>query len=169
LGFDKSGYLFFSPYGEGISDIDGFFSDMGANEHRLRDNSAAKKAAIDVYSKLIRFVTLVLNGKKFECAEDVKTKKIKTGKKKKGYYNSFTRVYLDKPSAKYSGVNINKIEWKQASHVRGHWRKIDSSAIGKDSLGNYSVVGKTWVLPHIKNKHLPLLPQARCVNYANRR
>lgn len=40
------------------------------------------------------------------------------------------------------------IDWSHRWEVMGHWRK--TSGIGKNRSGDYSMVGFTWVVPHVK-------------------
>lgn len=62
-------------------------------------------------------------------------------------------IYIN-PSRKNEESSILKtpfsITWSHAFWVMGHWRAI--SGVGKDRNGVYQVNGKTWVVPHIKNK-----------------
>lgn len=47
-----------------------------------------------------------------------------------------------------SGESFNKIDWKHSWSVVGHWRKIKK--LGKNRVGEYCEVGRTWVNPSIK-------------------
>lgn len=48
--------------------------------------------------------------------------------------------------------SFSKLQPTHAFRVRGHWRRIDIQAIGKDRDGNYHIPGFTWVVDHIKGK-----------------
>lgn len=54
------------------------------------------------------------------------------------------------------------IDWTHRFAVRGHWRVTPH--IGKNSAGEYTEVGRTWVKHHIRGpEHLPLVNKTRLV------
>lgn len=50
----------------------------------------------------------------------------------------------------YNIKPVTKLEYSHAFKVRGHWRKISETSIGKDRSGQYTVKGSTWVIDYIK-------------------
>lgn len=61
-------------------------------------------------------------------------------------------IYIRPSSNSESSVGNALVNWSHAFWVMGHWRDI--SGIGKDRNGEYGVIGKTWVIPHVKNAEL---------------
>lgn len=59
-------------------------------------------------------------------------------------------VYIRQSKKVEPSGNTSEINWSHKFEVRGHWRKISSNSIGRDSLGRSIFVGKTWVKNHIK-------------------
>jgi hypothetical protein len=61
-------------------------------------------------------------------------------------------------------VSSAPIDWSHRWFVRGHWRKIEENALGKDRAGDYCVHGNTWVKEHEKgNPNKELIHKVRLV------
>jgi hypothetical protein len=148
-----------------VKDITGVIYNHGEIGN-IETSGDAMKTCSDICGKMLRFITTILSGKTFLAAKSVNQKKIKTGKKK-GKYFPITRIYLDKAAAIGGGVSVNSVDWVKASHVRGHWRKINGLAVGKNYKGVYSELGRTWVMPHVRNDHLQLMPSKRILATTN--
>jgi hypothetical protein len=51
-----------------------------------------------------------------------------------------------------SGISKN-IEWLNSWSVRGHWRSMHNpDAIGKNRIGERTIIGKTWIAPYRKGE-----------------
>lgn len=74
------------------------------------------------------------------------------GEKKQTRINKIIHVRPRSNSCGASSDEHSQVNWSHAFWVMGHWREI--SGIGKDREGNYSMVDKTWVIPHVKNAEL---------------
>lgn len=62
-------------------------------------------------------------------------------------------------------VGHRDVDWTHRWEVRGHWRNIDATAIGKNRDGEYGVVGMTWVKEHTKGpEELPVVNKLRVVH-----
>lgn len=69
-------------------------------------------------------------------------------------------IVIKGKSGSITSLNGIDIEWKHSWRVRGHWRKISTSMLGKDREGDYSIVGRTWIKDFVKGEG-PLIEKTR--------
>lgn len=77
-------------------------------------------------------------------------RKLGEGKNKKFYrLRPITYVSPKKRISEMKPLGGTKeVDWSHRWEVRGHWREV--KGIGKDREGNYTIVGSTWVVNHVR-------------------
>lgn len=134
----------------------GVVCDYSDNDHlRSIPGKETEMHLVLVNSLVFDFLDLIHKDKDIREGKERKRLKVKGTKKK---YNDLTIIHL----CKYQNIPTHQnknIEWSHSWKVRGHWRKTNN--LGKDRNGLRNQVGRTWVVPSVKQKHLPFLNKTR--------
>lgn len=85
------------------------------------------------------------------CLELGKSRVVHRYKDKNGSKKINQIVYI-RPKHSSASLMDREIEWTHKFEVRGHWRKISATTIGKDRSGAYKLKGCTWVNEYIKGE-----------------
>jgi hypothetical protein len=98
------------------------------------------------------------------------TRKIKVFNRKDKFERKINNlIYVSKQQSKtFNTPSGEKIEYSHRFEVRGHWRNISSDSLGKNRTGERSIVGRTWVLGHVRgDEALPLVRKTRLITAAS--
>jgi len=133
-----------------VTEINGTYGFLGITEER--DCTWSVDPESDTY-KLFMTVTKTfcdfINSKNIKVGQsktNVRFKHKKTGLVKIKKLIHISKTFKDKP------MNPGRfnVDWSHQWEVRGHWRSVGLSNIGKDRCGNYKIKGFTWVKAHFK-------------------
>lgn len=133
-------------------------NEAGEIEFSIKEHTGQNYEIVNDYimAYFFRFLWILYNNKKVREGKERRTFKASNRIKGKKAYRDYTLIYLDTVKNIKSGNVANKhIEWSHSWPVKGTYRSLGcSNKIGKNRKGEYCIPGKTWVIPHEKQKHL---------------
>lgn len=104
----------------------------------------------EAISNILKLIDISLRQSKLGTEKTQERFKIGTGPNK--YVHKIKSIIRVSPKntneALAQPVMGKSIDWSHRWEVRGHWRRIEG--IGKNRVGDYSVMGFTWVKDHAK-------------------
>jgi len=147
-----------------------FAVDPRQNQVFLIDSNDEKNI-IGTFKCMVKFLVGELNKK------TVKKGSIKTNERLKFKNRNGEKVIRKIKNVIYIGGSAKsnreterffEVDWSYRWEVRGHWRELKPTSIGKDRDGNYNVVGHTWVSDFVKGpEDKPLMKKTRVVSNEN--
>lgn len=130
------------------------YSGLEGRVIKLKDVSKTVNAVLDYMEKM-------------KVGSEAVRERVKLGHGNNKRTHTIRRIIHVAPKSELQRFSIGhrNIDWTHRFLVRGHWRKIDGHALGKDRAGNYAVVGHTWVTEHERGpEDKPLVVKTRAVN-----
>jgi hypothetical protein len=138
------------------------FDFKGGRITELPNFEKNENTLVQVVANMLGAFNIAMNKSKIiREGSETNSKKVGPGKGKKAY-RDITTIYLDTVHNINKGKAIRNVEWSHSWVVRGHWRYLSNgSALGKDRKGIRNQVGRTWVTPFDKQKHLEKVSKTR--------